>query len=294
MRYRIVHRTTYDYSDMVEYSQNLLHLSPRVVTGQTRLTSKLEIDPLPVDVETFDDVFGNPTHHVTIATPHKRMTVTAHTELELDPPGERLLHMTSPWDQVGAVLRRETSSESLDALQYVYGSQYVPVAPELAAYAKPDFAEGRPLLEAADDFTRRIYKEFEYDGRATTITTPVLELLELKRGVCQDFAHLALACLRSLGLACRYVSGYLRTDPKPGQPRLQGVDASHAWFSVFSPELGWIDFDPTNGCLCSDRHITLAWGLDFHDVSPVKGVVLGGGQARLGVAVDVIPVVRSA
>jgi transglutaminase-like putative cysteine protease len=196
---------------------------------------------------------------------------------------------TLPWQETAEWLRSDTSPAAVEALEFIFDSPYIRTSDMLGRFAVAHFPSGRPLGEAALALTQAIHREFKYDPKATTIDTSVEEVLERRRGVCQDFAHLAIACLRSLGLACRYVSGYLRTDPQPGQPRLMGADASHAWISVYSPDAGWIDLDPTNGCVVSDRHITLGWGRDFHDVSPVKGSVLGGGESTLRVAVDVEP-----
>jgi transglutaminase-like putative cysteine protease len=175
----------------------------------------------------------------------------------------------------------------LDAYQFVFDSRYVRSSAELADYARPSFTPGRPMLDAVLDLTRRVHQDFRYDQRATTVTTPLREVFAQRRGVCQDFAHLEIGCLRSLGLAARYVSGYLCTDPPPDQVRLVGADATHAWLSVYCREFGWIDVDPTNDRMPSDQHILLAWGRDYDDVSPIKGVILGGGQHVVKVAVEV-------
>ena len=169
-------------------------------------------------------------------------------------------------------------------------SPFVAVRPAFREYAEPSFLPGRPLLEAVADLNERIYREFKYDPHFTTVATPLDEVLSERRGVCQDFAHLAIACLRSLGLAARYVSGYILTVPPPGRPRLVGADASHAWLSVFVPGLGWADFDPTNDLLPDLQHVTLAWGRDFSDISPLRGVILGGGEQKIDVRVTVEPI----
>jgi len=184
-------------------------------------------------------------------------------------------------------LHEQRDEATVDALQHVFNSQYIRSGDSLRAYALLSFADDRPVLEGAFDLTRRIHEDFTYDPAATTIDTSVADVLERRRGVCQDFAHLQIACLRSLGLAARYVSGYLRTEAPPGQSQLQGADASHAWVSVYCPQNGWTGFDPTNGCPVTDGHIVLGWGRDFQDVSPVKGVVLGGVGSTLRVAVHV-------
>jgi transglutaminase-like putative cysteine protease len=185
-------------------------------------------------------------------------------------------------------LRTDRDAVTLEACQFVFGSTLVKLEPWQADYAAPSFTPGRPLLGAVSNLTRRIHDDFTFDATATTTGTPLSEVFALHRGVCQDFAHLEIACLRSMGLAARYVSGYLRTVPPPGRPRLIGADASHAWLSVYCPGSGWVDFDPTNNQIPSTEHITLAWGRDFDDVSPIKGVILGGGRHSLSVAVDVV------
>ncbi len=188
-----------------------------------------------------------------------------------------------------AQLRAGASTAERDAYSFVFDSPYVPRDEALADYAAPSFPPGRPLLAAVFDLTTRIHREFRYDPRATTVATPMRKVLARRAGVCQDFAHLQLGCLRALGLAARYVSGYLVTEPPPGKARLVGADASHAWLSVFCPAWGWIDCDPTNDQVPGDRHVTLAWGRDYDDVCPVRGIVLGGGRSTLKVSVDVVP-----
>jgi len=288
MRCHARHVTTYDYAEPVQLSHNLMHLTVRGTATQKPASTMLRVSPEPDEMYSFVDAFGNTVHTVVIQQAHRRMTVEAVATVDLTPSGDASAPQASgAWESVRDIVQRTPNAETLDALQYCFASRYVPRGEDIAAWAAPAFPVGRPVLEGAFDLTRRIHETFEYDPRATNISTPVAQVMEHRRGVCQDFAHVALGCLRSIGLPARYVSGYLRTDPRPGAPRLEGVDASHAWISVFAPGIGWIDFDPTNGCLCGDRHVTVAWGLDFHDVSPVKGVVLGGGPSVLSVGVDV-------
>jgi transglutaminase-like putative cysteine protease len=194
-----------------------------------------------------------------------------------------------PWEAVVESLVTDHSDAGLDAYQFVFDSQRVAASRELADYAATSFPEGRPLLEAVLDLTRNIHQDFRFDTKATEVSTPLQEFFQKRRGVCQDFAHLQIACLRSLGLAARYMSGYLRTMPPAGQPRLVGADASHAWCSIWNPGAGWVDFDPTNNCVPTDGHITVAWGRDYSDVSPIHGVLLGGAKHTLDVGVDVTP-----
>src|SRR5262245_34205588 len=289
IHYRILHTTTYAYSESVSLCQNVVHLAPRPCSRQQAERSVLNITPEPAVMEERVDYFGNPVGYFTIQEPHRELTVAVmhRVAVEAEPLPEAAT--TPAWEAVRDRLPADRSPEWLDACQFVYDSRYAGAAANLGAYAAPSFPANRPVLEAALDLTKRIHTDFVYDPRATTLATPVAEVFASRRGVCQDFAHLQIACLRSLGLAVRYVSGYLRTHTPPGQTRLVGADASHAWLAVYCPRQGWVEFDPTNGCLAGEGHIVVGWGRDFHDMSPVKGVVLGGGGSALRVAVDVTP-----
>lgn len=236
------------------------------------------------------DYFGNVLTFFTLREPHARLTVEASCELEVQPVEAPDFSGSPRWETVPLSLEGEASVDVLDAHQFVFDSQRVAASPELAAYARDSFPARRPLLEAVRDLTRRIHQDFRFDTKATEVTTPIETFFEKRRGVCQDFAHLQIACLRSLGLPARYVSGYLRTVPPPSRARLAGADASHAWCSAWCPGTGWVDFDPTNDCVPSDGHVTLAWGRDYSDVSPIHGVLFGGARHSLKVGVDVIPV----
>jgi transglutaminase-like putative cysteine protease len=236
------------------------------------------------------DFFGNHVTFFVVQEPHRTLTVTAHSKVTVTPLTVPRATDTPAWEQVRERLRQDRSATGLEAYQYVFDSPYVPSLPQLLGYAAPSFPSGRPLLAAVLDLTRRIHADFTYDPRATSVSTPLTEVWQNRRGVCQDFAHLQIGCLRALGLAARYVSGYLVTQPPPGQSRQVGADASHAWVSVYCPDSGWIDADPTNNVLPSDRHITVACGRDYSDVSPIKGVFLGGGQHTMEVAVNVVPI----
>ena len=287
MIYHITHKTTYLYVTPAEACHNLVRLDPRTTGGQQPLEMELFVEPAPIRVHTYVDYFGNRVRSFAVLQPHQRLSITSESRVAVDRPAVERLAASRDWRDVQRTLRRERDDATIDALQYVFDSVHVRAGAALAEYASASFPTGRPLLEGVFDLTARVQKEFSYDPAATTVDTPLEEVLERRRGVCQDFAHLQIGCLKSLGLAARYVSGYLRTDNQPGQPRMEGADASHAWISVFCPQNGWIDFDPTNGCLVGDRHITLGWGRDFHDVSPIKGVVLGGGGSTLRVGVEV-------
>lgn len=278
LRYRIRHTTRYAYSDPVAVSHNLARLAPRDDGRQRRTAWRLEIAPQPSRHRRGSDPFGNQIDRFVIQDPHRELAVTAESEVEVTPrpaPGADV-----PWDAPGA--------HPLAAEPFRYESPLVPRSRALAEFARSDFAPGRGIIDAALALTRRIHAGFAYDPAATTIATPVHEVLERRRGVCQDFAQLLCGCLRSLDLPARYVSGYLETAPPPGAPRLVGADASHAWVQLWTgAAAGWLDLDPTNGCIPDTGHIVVAWGRDFSDVSPLLGMILGGGSARIQVGVDV-------
>jgi transglutaminase-like putative cysteine protease len=287
MLYSVTHTTKYRYADSVSLCHNLVHLKPRVAPRQTCHQSHLLVQPEPRGVQHYHDYFGNPIALFTIQEPHRNLTITAKHRLEVAPREPMRLEDSLSWEAARETLTSERMPALLDALAFTFASKYVPRDAGLAAYAAPSFTPGRPLLEAAMDLTARIYKEFRYDAKATTLSTPLGEVLERRRGVCQDFAHLAIGCLRSLGLPARYVSGYLQTRVPAGRERLVGADASHAWFAVYCPGVGWVDFDPTNNVMPSEQHLTIAWGRDYEDISPIKGVILGGGSHTMSIAVDV-------
>jgi transglutaminase-like putative cysteine protease len=289
--YTVEHTTQYAYASPVTTSQHVAYLQPRELPTQRVLEHTLRIDPTPSSFVRRVDNLGNAAAQFTLLTPHDSLIVSSHSRVEVSPRREPLDPAQSPpWDGVrdALVFRRGTSPS--EASQYLWPSPYVTVAPELDAFARASFRPDRPLLEAAIDLMHRIHDGFRFDPSATTITTPVTRVLEDRHGVCQDFAHLQISCLRSLGLPARYVSGYLLTDPPPGQPRLIGADASHAWLSVHCPRHGWVDLDPTNALVPELRHITLAWGRDYGDVSPLRGVILGGAEHTLTVGVSVVPI----
>ncbi len=288
--YRVEHVTRYVYSAPASASLNQAHITPRNGPYQVCLSSRVRIEPNPADSSIRPDYFDNTVTYFSIQEPHRELAIAVSSLVEVSrrpfPPPPS----TSPWERARRVLRTDTSPGAVVARQFVFESDFVPVSADLAAYASRSFPPGRPILEAIIDLTERIRAEFVYDPRATSIATPVAEVLLLRRGVCQDFAHLMIGCLRSLGLAARYVSGYVLTRPPPGGERLVGADASHAWVSVWCPGFGWMDADPTNAVLPSSEHITLAWGRDYADVSPLRGIVLGGGTQSLSVTVEVVPI----
>lgn len=307
MKYRITHSTLYQYSQLVGLCQNEARLQPRDFWRQKCQTCRFDISPEPSDFHERMDFFGNHVAYFAVQQAHKRLMVTAVSEVTVFPRQNRddLANLLT-WEQVRDQLQdapgqtqsqtqlqsqyqqQGLTDELLDAKQYLLDSPMVIASTDLANYAQSSFQLNRPLVQVVADLMQRIHVDFIYDPSFTTIATPLSDVLHFRRGVCQDFAHLAIGCLRSMGIAARYVSGYVETQPEPGKQRLVGADASHAWFAVFVPNAGWLEFDPTNNKLPFDQHITLAWGRDYTDVTPLKGIAFGGGHHTLSVSVDVL------
>jgi transglutaminase-like putative cysteine protease len=287
MNYRIRHQTTYHYAEPASLSQNELLLQPRDTGIQRVIESRLTIVPEPQYLHRRTDYFGNNVHIFMVQHPHRELAITATSLVETACPLTPAPDQTAPWESVARRLAANDDPALLAPSQFVFASPLVAFSPGVRAYAQPSFPPGKPLLEGALDLIARIFREFKYDKGATTVDTSVDQVLASRKGVCQDFAHLAIGGLRSLGLAARYVSGYLETKPPQGNPKLTGADASHAWLSVLLPDTGWVDLDPTNNLIPGESHITVAWGRDYGDVTPVKGVVMGGGAHTLSVKVDV-------
>lgn len=287
MLYVVTHRTTYAYGSDVSVSHHLAHLHPRELPGQQVSEYTLTVQPTPTVSSERVDYYGNPTSFFTIGSPHERLVVTARSRVRVVTPVLPIASQTPAWEDVRKHCASDVLTNDSAVGEFRFDSPYITRKEAYANYAAASFPKGCPLLEGFSDFTARIFRDFKFDPRATTVATPLDEVFKQRRGVCQDFAHLAIAGLRSLGLPARYVSGYLETQPPPGKVRLVGADASHAWVSAWCPGYGWIDADPTNNVLPGDRHITVAWGRDFSDVSPLRGVVVGGGASRPGVSVDV-------
>ena len=287
MRYKVRHLTRYRYGESVTNSQHDLHLLPRESPNQRCLSAELEIRPVPTVCRERVDYFGNRAAHVVLESTHSELAVTAHSRVEVTVPETRVPEQDAPWEIAAAHVAHDRGQLSVQEM--TFPSPYIVPWEDVRAYALHSFPAGQATLKGCLDLMARLHGDFTYDAKATTIATPLDEVFRKRRGVCQDFSHLMIACLRSLGLAARYVSGYLVTTPPPGKPRLVGADASHAWLSVFSPRFGFVDVDPTNNVLVGDQHITLAIGRDFGDVTPLRGVVLGGGRHDLEVAVDVLP-----
>ncbi len=290
MKYRITHRTEYRYGGDVSLGYNEAHLTPRGDMPQQRLLShRVEVEPTPAYTSRRQDYFGNEIFYFTLQRPHRRLTVTAVSEVErLDEEPELRLESAMTWEQVVAATAADPSDAGMEARKFLLDSPLVEPPPEVVAYATESFSPGRRFSEAVVEFIRRIHRDFTFDTAATSVSTPVAAVFANRRGVCQDFAHLAIAGLRGMGIAARYVSGYLETLPPPGQEKLVGSDASHAWLAVYEPGTGWAEYDPTNDIIPSRQHIVTALGRDYTDISPLRGVVFGGGGSQeSSVAVDV-------
>jgi transglutaminase-like putative cysteine protease len=286
MIYKIVHRTTYKYKYPVSVGSHVACLKPRNLPRHRVAQSELQIVPSPALMTERVDFFGNHQHFFTIEEPHDELMVESRSQVVMEETA-RDPNLPSPaWEEVVKSVPADHSPEGLDAYQFRFESPRIRLRTEFARYAHQSFTPGRPLVEALLDLTARIHRDFRFDSKSTTVRTPAEEVFRKKRGVCQDFAHIQIACLRSINLPARYVSGYLRTYPPAGQPRMVGADASHAWVSAYCAGIGWIDVDPTNNVVPSTGHVTIAWGRDFSDVSPLHGLILGGGAHTLKVEVD--------
>lgn len=296
MLLNVVHKTTYNYAPAVKTAQHMAHLRPAHRDGQQLLSHQLMISPGPAQRTETVDAFGNTRSFFGLQSAHESLSVVAESVVRTSEP--RTVHSAMAWDDVRERLRYHRAARYDPASEFVFPSPYVPRHPQFLDYARPSFAPGRPLMEAATELAARIHEDFEYEVEATDVGTPALEALALRKGVCQDFAHVMLACLRSLGLAARYVSGYLLTQPPPGQTRLVGSDASHAWASVYVPATegpgGWSDLDPTNNRAPGEDYVLLALGRDYSDVAPIRGVIHGGARHTLTVGVTVTPMDEAA
>jgi len=287
--YRVKHETLYQYSAEVVHAHHLLHLVPRAMAHQDCSEQSIHISPEPTEKIDAVDAFGNPLQRVEFNRPHQQLAVTSEMKVEVRERHTAAAPAES-WERARNRLLyagRPPGDDHLEALRYRIESPYVRIKQAFTEYGSDCFPAGRPLVEAAHALMMKLHRELKYTPGVTDISTPLLQVLKEKRGVCQDYAHLMIACLRARGLAARYVSGYLRTIPRPGAQQLVGADASHAWVSVFCPPIGWVEFDPTNGVRAGLDHIAIAWGRDFGDVSPLRGVILGGGSHTLTVRVSV-------
>lgn len=284
MIYWLRHRTAYGYAQTVDLAAHLLHLKPRALPGQRVISARLTCTPRPDHHTETHDHFGNAATRLFLVAPHTSFEVTAESLVEVDfaPPPEAA--GTPAWEEVAA------SAHGAETADFILPTRHIPLLAEATAYARASFPPGRRVLEGLLDLNRRMRQDFVFQAGVTSITTPIADVLRDRRGVCQDFTQVMLAALRGLGLPARYVSGYVRTRPPPGQARRRGADQSHAWVSAWmGPGLGWVQLDPTNGIVVRDEHVILAWGRDFSDISPLRGVLLGGGDHRLSVSVDLEP-----
>jgi transglutaminase-like putative cysteine protease len=282
------HRTLYQYSSPVVQSQHLIHMSPRAVPTQSVRHHSLLIEPAPSLRADGIDAFGNPTVMLDLDVPHREFVLHARSCIETLPPPHIDFASTPPWDRSDDLRHEPAGLIDLDVLQYRCATRLTFGTLEIADYGRQSFTPGRPVLDATMDLMLRIFRDFKFDSTATDVSTPLTDMFRQRRGVCQDFSHLSLACLRAMRVPARYVSGYILTRPPPGQVKLQGTDASHAWIAVWSRGTGWTGFDPTNGVAVRDEHITIAHGRDYDDVSPISGVLLGGGEHTVTVGVDVV------
>lgn len=294
MLLHVTHETRYDYTPPVETAQHLAHLKPRETPSQRLVSHALSISPSPAQRSESADLYGNTRAFFALESTHEELVVTAESVVETSAPVlAASIARDMPWEEVRERFRYRKGSRFDAASDFVFPSRYVPRHDDFAAYARPSFATGRPTFDVAMDLMERMYRDFDYDAGSTEISTPAVEALAQRKGVCQDFAHILIACFRTMGLPARYVSGYLLTQPPPGQPRLVGADASHAWMSVYLPGADgpgdWADFDPTNGRQPGEDYVTLAIGRDYADVSPMRGVLHGGARHTLDVGVTVRP-----
>lgn len=290
MRYEVIHRTHYSYQNRAVFSQHLMRLAPRESDLQTVIETAITLTPTPDDLRPERDMFGNLAHVATVSRPHSSIQIHARSVVERTAPSGPIFEASASWEAVrDLALGRGAVAPRLEAAPFVYPTGLTEPDAAIEAYVRDSFPQGRPVLAGALELSARIHADFEYIPGSTSVETLPTASFATKRGVCQDFAHVMLAGLRALRIPARYVSGYLRTLPPPGQRKLRGSDASHAWVSVWDPALGWVDFDPTNDMVPGLDHVTLAWARDFADVSPVSGVVIGAGHQILSVGVDVLP-----
>jgi transglutaminase-like putative cysteine protease len=288
--YNLRHKTTYAYDNAVAFARCVLRLTPLSSARQTVLESAIHVTPSPSRSISRKGPFGEQTRTVTIEQPHRKLIIEATSRVDVHSPPLPDAAKSLPWE---AIRTLSLESESVDAdspATFIYPTSRAPILGQITDYARPCFTRGRPVIEACAHLMANIYKDFTYDSDATTVSTPASEAFAARRGVCQDFAHIMISGLRGLGLPAAYVSGYLRTTPPPGRPRLEGADATHAWAQVWCGEKdGWIGFDPTNAIMVQDDHIVLAVGRDYGDVAPIDGIMLSPGKQTLKVEVDVIP-----
>jgi transglutaminase-like putative cysteine protease len=286
---RVRHETTYDYADRVELAAHLMHLQPRDLPWQRVHSSALHTNPRPSRLTVGADHFGNPVSWLFLGGAHSRLQVSTEAEVEVVRRAVPNPDHTPAWERVADLAQRPAAA--INAAEFTFGSAMAPASGDVRAWTAPSFPPGRPVLAGLLDLMGRITRDFRFQPGVTTISTPISRVLQMRAGVCQDFAHLMIGGLRALGLPARYVSGYVRTWPPPGQPKMRGADVSHAWVGCWlGPDHGWVDLDPTNNLIAADEHVVLGWGRDYSDVSPLHGLLLGGGAHTLSVSVDMEPV----
>lgn len=290
MRFRIRHTTHYQYPARVTHCYNVANVVPRSTDRQRCLDSRIVVSPSPATTNRRQDYFGNTAFHFEIQRPHQELTITVESDVDVEEDSHDLdLEFGITCGEALQFIEQASTMEIVSAREFLLSSPMAKPSAAIKTYAESSFASSnRPLSSCVQELTQRIYEDFTYDPGFTTVATPLKEVLEHKRGVCQDFAHLQVACLRSVGIPAKYVSGYIETLPPPGQEKMVGADATHAWIAYFSPEQGWVEFDPTNNTTAGVQHIVTAFGRDYLDVTPVKGVIFGGGsESSLSVSVDV-------
>jgi transglutaminase-like putative cysteine protease len=285
MKYKVTHQTYYQYYERVNLAHNYAWLLPSIQSFQKCHRSQILIEPKPTVYSEFDDFFGNRACYFAIQYPHNQMNVSVFHEVELN--RNYSIADKTTWEDAVYLLHHPTNPQNVFALQFALQSSLIPIFKEIREYALKSFTPRKPLLEATYDLTKRIFKDFKFVAGSTTVSTPIWQVFKQRKGVCQDFAHFGIACLRSIGLAARYVSGYIETIAPKGVEKLVGTDASHAWFAVYHPTDGWVDFDPTNNQLVNNQYITIAQGRDYSDIPPIKGVIVSSGAQSLKVSVDV-------
>jgi transglutaminase-like putative cysteine protease len=288
MKYQILHRTEYRYSQPVSRSMHLTHFRPRPLARQEVLEFNLKVHPSPVERVERRDYFGNPIEAFTIEGMHEKLKIEARSVVKIQPLKQAPVPQVA-WEEVSQHVFADRSRSGLRVREFLGETYQTPRLPELDEYVRSRFTPGRSFVEAVLDLNQQIHRDYEFDAKATTVSTPLEQVVRQRRGVCQDFAHLMIACLRSVRLPACYVSGYLRTLPPPGQPRLVGADASHAWVAVYSAETGWLGVDPTNNRVVDQDYVTLSWGREYSDVSLIRGTLDGGGAHKLRFSVDVVP-----
>lgn len=286
MLYSVEHITQYKYHEQVSLCHNIATLSPRNTEEQICKSFTLIISPLPDILEEYEDFYGNKLYYFVIEQEHESLTVTVKSQIEKIKPIATSSYPTQSWETVRDLIRNSLGEFSGER-QFIHATEITAPTPEIKRYAELSFTKGRSVFEASFDLIKRIYKDFKFFSGFTTTSTPVSVVMKERKGVCQDFAHLAIACIQAMGLPARYVSGYIETIAPEGKEKLAGVDASHAWLSVYIPEAGWVDFDPTNNKIPDDQYITIGWGRNYFDIVPLKGVIMSSNAHDLKVSVDV-------